>query len=135
MATLTCSNCGMSQNIRADGLAAAITSGWNSYGSALYCPDCSSTWDKRNRGRPMAGVLNTAQLIAERLVESCCGTGESCWTGWDTSSYIGVDDTGEPRYARRRFFRCKKCRYGSVVRTQFCPGCGRKMGLDNREGG
>lgn len=29
--------------------------GWNSCGSALYCPSCSATWDKRNPGRPMAG--------------------------------------------------------------------------------
>lgn len=133
MASLTCSNCGKTRSICAGDMADVLGAGWNSYGSALYCPECSSTWDKRNRGRTMAGVLNTAQLVAERLVESCGGTGESYWTGWDTSAYTGVDKDGEPKYSRRRFFRCKKCCYGSVIRTNFCPECGRKMDLERRE--
>ena len=51
MASLTCSNCGKTRSICAGDMADVLGAGWNSYGSALYCPECSSTWDKRNRGR------------------------------------------------------------------------------------
>jgi hypothetical protein len=42
-----------------------INEGWNSFGSALYCPICSRTWDERNKGRKMHGKWNTARLIDE----------------------------------------------------------------------
>lgn len=63
--TITCSNCGSSQHLRysTSAVLAACRSGWNSYGSALYCPECSATWDKRNPGRLMAGEENTVRVI------------------------------------------------------------------------
>lgn len=30
------------------------------------------------------------------------------WIGWETSTFIGCDDTGEPRYAPRKYYRCSK---------------------------
>ena len=62
---ITCSNCGSSQRLRysASAVLAVCHSGWNSCGSALYCPECSATWDKRNPGRPMAGKENTVRVI------------------------------------------------------------------------
>ncbi len=50
------------------------------------------------------------------------------WKGYTTSAYIGSENEyGDPRYADRRFYRCSECRYGSVVRSKFCPNCGAKM--------
>lgn len=52
---------------------------------------------------------------------------ESYWESWDTTAYIGVDDDGNLKTSPRRYYRCHKCRYGSVVKTRYCPDCGRKM--------
>ena len=62
---LSCSNCGASKNTAYNATAAirAVKEGWGSYGSALYCPACSATWDARNPGRPMAGETNTIAVI------------------------------------------------------------------------
>lgn len=63
---LQCSNCGAVEEIknRIDETEKAIKSGWGSYGSALYCPKCSETWDERNPGRPMADERHTFWIIA-----------------------------------------------------------------------
>lgn len=62
---IQCSRCGatMSFAYSAGHVIGAVRAGWNSYGSALYCPECSSTWDKRNKGRPLAGHENTIDVI------------------------------------------------------------------------
>ncbi len=50
------------------------------------------------------------------------------WEGYIISAYIGGEDEyGDPRYANRRFYRCSKCYYGSVIKSNFCPNCGTKM--------
>lgn len=51
----------------------------------------------------------------------------SAWTGWTTSAYIGADEYGEPKWADRKFYRCEKCRNGTVVQTNYCSKCGAKM--------
>lgn len=40
-----------------------IKSGWGSCGSALYCPECSKTWEERNGSRKMADEKNTFFVI------------------------------------------------------------------------
>lgn len=70
--TITCSCCGAHRNISNEKMEytiKAIKDGWNSFGSGLYCPECSATWDKRNPGRPMAGEKNTFWVIANHFVE------------------------------------------------------------------
>lgn len=49
------------------------------------------------------------------------------WNGWTTSAYIGTDEYNDPKFADRKFFRCSKCRNGSVVKSNYCPKCGAKM--------
>ena len=49
------------------------------------------------------------------------------WKGWTTSSFHGCDDLGEPIYRDAKFYRCSKCNYGTVVKTNYCPNCGAKM--------
>lgn len=63
---LQCSNCGRQRRLSNKHLrytADVINQGWGSYGSALYCPKCSKTWDERNPGRPMAGDVNTFHVV------------------------------------------------------------------------
>lgn len=65
---ISCSRCGADHGFRycaANVLNVVYNHGWNSYGAALYCPECSATWDERNKGRPMAGPENTIGLIDE----------------------------------------------------------------------
>lgn len=63
---ISCSRCGADKEFRystGNVLCTVYTQGWRSYGSALYCPECSSTWDERNKGRPLPGPENTIALI------------------------------------------------------------------------
>lgn len=55
------------------------------------------------------------------------------WIGYETSSYNGNDEYGEPRWIPKKFFRCSICRKGTAVRHNFCPNCGAKIdgGNDN----
>lgn len=41
-----------------------VREGWNSYGSALYCPECSRTWAQRNsKDKRLAGAKNTISVM------------------------------------------------------------------------
>lgn len=64
---VTCSSCGNSEDIKPNEITDAVLRGWGSYGSALYCPECSRTWDERNKGRPMASALNTCQRLFDLM--------------------------------------------------------------------
>lgn len=69
--TITCSNCGKHRRIsnkKVKYAINAIKAGWGSYGRALYCPECSKTWDERNHGRPMAPEKNTFYVITEHML-------------------------------------------------------------------
>lgn len=64
--TIYCSCCGrkLSFSYSAHNVLRAIyTLGWGSFGSALYCPECTRTWSERNVGRPMPGPKNTIRVI------------------------------------------------------------------------
>lgn len=64
--TIYCSCCGKKHSFKYSAqnvLRAVYTCGWGSYGSALYCPECTRTWDERNAGRPMPGPRNTISVI------------------------------------------------------------------------
>ena len=68
MIQIQCSNCGTIHQMKyATGrIVQAIINGWNSYGNALYCPECSRTWEKRNgKERPLHGKWNTMRVIDE----------------------------------------------------------------------
>ncbi len=54
----------MSFEYSADHVIGATRAGWNSYGSALYCPSCAATWHDRNRlDKPLSGPENTINVI------------------------------------------------------------------------
>lgn len=70
--TITCSNCGNHRRIsnkKMEYTVKAINDGWGSFGAALYCPECSKTWDDRNPGRPMPGERNTFFVIMNRILQ------------------------------------------------------------------
>lgn len=71
---VTCSRCGnhrMISNKKVEYTVEVIKEGWNSFGTALYCPECSKTWKKRNgENRPLAGEKNTFFLIMNKLLSS-----------------------------------------------------------------
>lgn len=79
------------------------TDGWN---------DCLM-WVKS-----MVHGMSAANVVTQQI---------GYWESYDTSAYIGIDDFGEPRYARRRFYRCHRCRTGSVIKSNYCSYCGSKM--------
>ena len=61
MLELTCSCCGNHVSLKARTVKETvdiIKSGWGSYGSALYCPECTRTWNDRN-SKDMADEKNT----------------------------------------------------------------------------
>ena len=63
---ISCSNCGKSEKFRysvSNVLRTVYNQGWGSYGSALYCPECSKTWNERNKGRLQPGPENTIKVI------------------------------------------------------------------------
>lgn len=63
---IQCSRCGatMSFEYSAGHVIGAAHAGWNSYGSALYCPSCSATWYERNSpDRPLSCIENTVNVI------------------------------------------------------------------------
>ena len=47
---LTCSNCGYAKSFTNTGreILSRLVEGWNSVGSAMYCPECVRTWESRN---------------------------------------------------------------------------------------
>ena len=66
MIQIQCSNCGTQHQMKyaVGRIVQAISNGWDSYGNALYCPECSRTWYNRNK-KPMGGKWNTMRIIDE----------------------------------------------------------------------
>ena len=64
---IQCSNCGRIDRVsyRMDCITHTIKKGWNSFGNALYCPNCSKTWNERNKDKSLAGNWNTIRIIDE----------------------------------------------------------------------
>lgn len=48
-----------------------IRAGWDSFGSAYYCPDCARTWEERNgKDRPLWGDAHTRERLLETMVDT-----------------------------------------------------------------
>lgn len=43
------------------------------------------------------------------------------WIGYETHSFAGINEDGEPKWVPRRFYRCS---VGTAVQTPYCPYCG-----------
>lgn len=91
--SITCSCCGNRESVlySAENVNKLVKNGWNSFGDALYCPDCVSTWEERNgTKKPLWGAEHTVSKIdavyerqrPHTVVEWCpeCNTEvEMCW--------------------------------------------------------
>ena len=68
MIQIQCSNGGTTHQMKyaVGRIVQAISNGWDSYGNALYCPECCRTWEKRNgKNKPLSGKWNTMRIIDE----------------------------------------------------------------------
>ena len=46
-----------------------VKAGWNSFGSAFYCPKCVKTWEQRNgKDRPLWGEEHTKERVYQVMV-------------------------------------------------------------------
>jgi len=65
---IQCSNCGKRVTFKYSPANAKkrTDEGWNSFGDALYCPECSATWEERNgTDRPQWGAKHTQEKIKD----------------------------------------------------------------------
>ena len=111
--TLQCSCCGNQRSVVYTALNAAsiIKEGWGSYGSALYCPKCTRTWEERNgTNRPMPGKYNTLRMIDELYIESAPKTVTEYCSECETENTMVWDVKTEGYKA-------------------YCPHCGKVMML------
>lgn len=76
---IQCSCCGHHEKVSnsVDAVSKKIFKGWGSCGSALYCPECSKEWPKRNGDRPMADERNTFIVITTLFIEASKATGDA----------------------------------------------------------
>lgn len=90
---LICSCCGAGKTVdyTVTDILKAVNEGWDSFGDALYCPDCVKTWEERNgKNKKLWGKEHTIKEIDEmhdsdtpKIVTefcSCCNSEiEMCW--------------------------------------------------------
>jgi hypothetical protein len=51
------------------------------------------------------------------------------WMSYTGTHYTGKENEyGDPEYKEHIFFVCSNCRRKTVVRENFCPNCGARMG-------
>ena len=51
------------------------------------------------------------------------------WLSYTGTHYTGKENEyGDPEYKEHIFFVCSNCRRKTVVRENFCPNCGARMG-------
>lgn len=126
---LQCSCCGKRHSIEytAYNVLQTVRSGWNSFGSALYCPDCVKTWEEYNgKNKPLWGDDHTIKMIDEQyscsmsntVTEFCSECESEVTFGWD------VGQNGFKAY-------CPVC--GS--RLMLCDECIHKNGICDYDSG
>lgn len=91
--------------------------------------DINATAGNDFMGTMVAGTLT--RFVKKQPAVDAAPVVHGEWIGYETSSYNGNDEYGEPRWIPKKFFRCSVCRKGTAVRHNFCPNCGAKMNGGN----
>ena len=85
--------------------------------------------DAEDKGMESFGMtlwVKDAKIITKSLIEiGKSKHGE--WLGFTSSRFYGIDEDGEPIYRDGVMYRCSECRYGTVVKSNYCPRCGARM--------
>ena len=68
---IQCSNCGEVRLLKKSmkDIDEAVKDGWCNFGSALYCPTCSKTWNQRNPEKELQRGVYTRLKIAEQIIK------------------------------------------------------------------
>ena len=69
---IQCSNCGMHTEIgnTVKDSVKLLERGWNSIGSALYCPDCTRKIQAGPQAGRLAGKMNTFSCLVDKILKS-----------------------------------------------------------------
>ena len=73
---ISCSRCGhrsrkfkYDRYSRTEPAEEIVKAGWDSFGSAFYCPKCVKTWEQRNgKDRPLWGEDHTKERVYQVMV-------------------------------------------------------------------
>lgn len=68
--TAVCSSCGRRSKEVFYDMSAAVglaRSGWRSFGTALYCPECRKKWEVRH-GDEMGDMFTTAMVVMDWMI-------------------------------------------------------------------
>lgn len=52
------------------------------------------------------------------------------WRGYTISAFHGCDDFGTPIYRDVNVWHCSRCNRKTVIKENYCPNCGARMGGD-----
>lgn len=107
----------MSRLIDADALIERIKN--------IYCKGCDNYHGIRCRACPTddaIGEIDDAPTIEAEPVR------HGHWNGWTATHWTKkCDDRGDPIYTEHTYYACSGCRRRTIIKSAYCPACGRKM--------
>lgn len=106
----------MSRLIDADELERAVMS----MGEDAVCDDCAYEF---------VNLIDAQPTIEAEPVRY------GHWNGWTATHWTRkYDDNGDPIYKEHTYYACSGCRRRSIIKSAYCPACGRMM-LEETERG
>ena len=67
-------------------------------------------------------IINSAPTIEAEPVR------HGHWNGWITTHWTKkYDDNGDPIYKEHTYYVCSGCRRRTIIKSAYCPACGRMM--------
>lgn len=100
-------------------------------GALMQFPIRRDHYDRKNGNEHFINGIETVMEYAANLpAADVAPVVHSYWEGYSCSQYMGTDECGEPKWRDGRFYVCHnyKCRRKTVIKSNYCPNCGAKMG-------